>query len=69
MCGAAENMITIAAAGAVEPLVALLVSPAVRVQGAASGALQQLGLNGARARVRCRDVESRLPRHDARSRE
>ena len=54
MWRADENKITIAAAGAVEPLVALLASPAVGVQEAAVAALVILAGNGARARVRRR---------------
>ena len=57
MCLAADNRIAIAAAGAVAPLVALLASPAARVQAAALLALVNLYHNDARARVlRCRDV-------------
>lgn len=48
--GAAEHRRIIAAAGAVPPLVALLVSPAIKVQEASAGALGNLAVaNGARA--------------------
>lgn len=46
------NPITIAAAGAVPPLITLLASPAVDVQDAAAGALRNLAMNGACMRVR-----------------
>ena len=49
MWRAAENAITIAAAGAVEPLVALLASPAVDVQRGAAWALAGLASNGMQA--------------------
>ena len=45
------NDITIVAAGAVPPLIALLASPSVDVQRAASGALNSLAVNGTRARL------------------
>ena len=49
MWRADENKITIAAAGAVEPLVALLASPAVGVQRGAALALVRLASNGMHA--------------------
>ena len=58
MWRADDNAIAIVAAGAVDPLVALLVSPAVGVQEAAAGVLQNLAVNGARARVRRRATEA-----------
>ena len=44
---AAENKVTIVAAGAIAPLVQLLGSPAPGVQQAAAGALRNLAVNGA----------------------
>ncbi len=40
-----ENKVTIATAGAVPPLIALLKSPSAGVQEAAAGALRNLGVN------------------------
>ena len=45
VCPADANQITIAAAGAVPPLIALLASLSVEVQGAAAGALRNLAAN------------------------
>ena len=55
----ADNQIAIAAAGAVGPLVALLVSPAVRVQEAAAQALLNLACNGVLACALRRALKSR----------
>ncbi len=46
VCPADANKITIVAAGAVPPLIALLASPSVEVQGAAARALCNLACNG-----------------------
>ena len=62
-------MMSITDAGAVEPLVALLVSPAVGVQQAAAQALYSLALNGTITLVSRRAVESRMLCHVPHSRE
>ena len=46
VCPADANKITIAAAGAVPPLIALLASPSVDVQRAAAGVLRNISANG-----------------------
>ena len=53
MSGADENRITIAAAGAVPPLIALLASSSVEVQRAAAGALCNLAGNSTNAGPTC----------------